>query len=244
MKETILDVLMFMFQSYVEDNEEVELDKKSLHKNLSEAGFADHNIEKAFEWLEGLPGVDESAALLNKPTKDSFRLFSDIEQRKIGEEVSMKEIELKILNINVKEVKEKLKELQAQKVFDGNVHATHLDSKDYRLRKEGKDLRVRTVGDKIEFCFKGPNESSKFKTKEEIEVNTSSLQDTIKILNKLGFEAWGEFKKHRESYKIGNVRFEIDTYPELPTFLEIEAPPIFIFSHCASFISSQAFFLV
>ena len=75
MKETILDVLMFMFQSYVEDNEEVELDKESLYKNLSEAGFADKNIERAFEWLEGLPGVDDSA-LLNKPTKNSFRLFS------------------------------------------------------------------------------------------------------------------------------------------------------------------------
>jgi len=49
MKETILDVLMYMFQSYVEDNEEVELDKESLHKNLAEAGFADQNIEKAFE---------------------------------------------------------------------------------------------------------------------------------------------------------------------------------------------------
>ena len=32
MKETILDVLMFMFQSYVEDNEEVELDKESYIK--------------------------------------------------------------------------------------------------------------------------------------------------------------------------------------------------------------------
>ena len=85
MKETILDVLMFMFQSYVEDNDEVELDKESLHKNLSEAGFADHNIEKAFEWLEGLPGVDDSS-LLNKPTKNSFRLYSDAEHRKIGEE--------------------------------------------------------------------------------------------------------------------------------------------------------------
>jgi Smg protein len=74
-----------MFQSYVEDNEEVELDKESLHKNLSEAGFADHNIEKAFEWLEGLPGVDDTA-LLNKPTKNSFRLFSDAEHIKIGEE--------------------------------------------------------------------------------------------------------------------------------------------------------------
>lgn len=85
MKETILDVLMYMFQSYVEDNEEVELDKESLHKNLAEAGFADQNIEKAFEWLEGLPGVDDSG-LLNKPTKNSFRLFSDVEHRKIGEE--------------------------------------------------------------------------------------------------------------------------------------------------------------
>ena len=85
MKETILDVLMYMFQSYVEDNEEVELDKESLHKNLAEAGFADQNIEKAFEWLEGLPGVDDST-LLNKPTKNSFRLFSDAEHRKIGEE--------------------------------------------------------------------------------------------------------------------------------------------------------------
>ena len=85
MKETILDVLMYMFQSYVEDNEEVELDKESLHKNLLEAGFADQNIEKAFEWLEGLPDVDHST-LLNKPTKNSFRLFSDVEHRKIGEE--------------------------------------------------------------------------------------------------------------------------------------------------------------
>ena len=65
MKETILDVLMFMFQSYVEDNDEVELDKESLHKNLSEAGFADHNIERAFEWLEGLPGVDDSSLLIS-----------------------------------------------------------------------------------------------------------------------------------------------------------------------------------
>jgi len=85
MKETILDVLMFMFQSYVEDNEEVELDKEFLHKNLSDAGFADQNIERAFAWLEGLPGVDDTS-LINKPTNNSFRLFSEAEHLKIGEE--------------------------------------------------------------------------------------------------------------------------------------------------------------
>ena len=58
MKETILDVLMFMFQSYVDDNEEVE-SIKVYCKNLSELG-SDDNIERAFEWLEGLPGADET----------------------------------------------------------------------------------------------------------------------------------------------------------------------------------------
>ena len=85
MKETILDVLMFMFQSYVEDNDEVELDKESLHKLIGGEASTDHNIERAFEWLEGLPGVDDSS-LVNKPTKNSFRLYSDAEHRKIGEE--------------------------------------------------------------------------------------------------------------------------------------------------------------
>ena len=45
MKETILDVLMFMFQSYIEDGNDSEIDRNFLHKNLSMAGFADKNIE-------------------------------------------------------------------------------------------------------------------------------------------------------------------------------------------------------
>ena len=69
MKETILDVLMYMFQSYVEDNEEVELDKESLHKNLSEAGFADRNIEKAFAFK----------TFLHDQSKKNIEKTSDLE---------------------------------------------------------------------------------------------------------------------------------------------------------------------
>ena len=39
MKETILDVLMFMFQSYIEDGNDSEIDRNFLHKNLSMAGL-------------------------------------------------------------------------------------------------------------------------------------------------------------------------------------------------------------
>ena len=32
------------------------------------------------------------------------------------------------------------------------------------------------------------------------------------------------YQKHRISYELNGVKFEIDTYPNIPTFLEIEAP--------------------
>ena len=72
MKETILDVLMFMFQSYIEDGNDSEIDRNFLHKNLSMAGFADKNIEKAFDWLERLPSDEESFLLIKPTTNDNI----------------------------------------------------------------------------------------------------------------------------------------------------------------------------
>ena len=40
---------------------------------------------RSFDWLEGLPGIDEKF-LLNKPTENSFRLYSENELQKIGDE--------------------------------------------------------------------------------------------------------------------------------------------------------------
>ncbi|PIN73452.1 class IV adenylate cyclase [Candidatus Woesearchaeota archaeon CG10_big_fil_rev_8_21_14_0_10_45_16] len=136
----------------------------------------------------------------------------------------MQEIEVKILNINSEKVRKKLLELGAKKVFEGEVKASHFDFSDERIRNAGEDLRVRTVGNKVEFCFKGKNQSEVFKSKEEIEVITDSFQKTTAILDRLGLKEQEKFAKRRESYQLGKVKFEIDTYPELPTFLEIEAP--------------------
>jgi len=136
----------------------------------------------------------------------------------------MKEIEVKILEINVGEIRKKILDLGAEKVFDGEVYAIHFDSPNGKLREADETLRIRKVADKVELCFKGKNESAQFKTKEETEVNTNNFEDTIKIFENLGFERFYEGKKRRESYKFGNTRFEIDTYPTMPTFLEVEAP--------------------
>ena len=135
----------------------------------------------------------------------------------------MKEIEVKILDIDLEEIRKKLLDLGAEKIFDGEIHATAFDFPDQRLKEEDSFVRVRKVGDHVEFCFKGKNESSQFKLREEIEVNVSGFKDTITILERIGLKKFHEGKKHRESYKLEDVRFEIDSWENIPAFLEIEA---------------------
>jgi adenylate cyclase, class 2 len=136
----------------------------------------------------------------------------------------MQEIEVKILDINLEEIRKKLLVLGAEKVFDGKIHAMAFDFPDMRLDKEDSFIRVRKVGEQIELCFKGKKEEkSKFKIREEIEVNVSAFKDTIEILEKIGLKKYNEGKKNRESYKLNNVRFEIDSWGNIPHFIEIEA---------------------
>ena len=68
MKETVLDVLMFIFDNYVEEDHEFTPDQESLKTQLVEAGFADQQVEKAFQ--RDAAELAESA---------STRLFSENE---------------------------------------------------------------------------------------------------------------------------------------------------------------------
>lgn len=56
MKESILDVLLYLFEHYF-TNEDVEPgigDRDSLQKDLIQAGFSPAEIKRAFDWLEAL----------------------------------------------------------------------------------------------------------------------------------------------------------------------------------------------
>ena len=137
----------------------------------------------------------------------------------------MREVETKILEIDVDNVRRKLKKLGAKKVFDGPIHMISFDYPDEKLEKQGVFLRVRKVGDQCEVCFKGKKErKGGIKSREETQVLTSDYDTTVKIFEKLGFQRFFEGGKHRESYKLGRISFEIDTYAEFPAYLEIEAP--------------------
>ncbi len=54
MKENIFDVLMYLFENYMEDEIEILPDSDVVRTELMEAGFEQLEVNKAFDWLESL----------------------------------------------------------------------------------------------------------------------------------------------------------------------------------------------
>lgn len=74
MKETVFDVLMYLFENYYMDEEQpVSPDQASMEQELQSAGFPAQEITQAFNWLEGLARNSSPSEL---PTGNSIRLFS------------------------------------------------------------------------------------------------------------------------------------------------------------------------
>jgi Smg protein len=82
MKESVLDVLIYLFDNYVEEEFEIVPDQNDLKTQLVQAGFADKQVDKAIDWLEGL-AMQKDKLDANILRSMSIRLFNDIESEKL-----------------------------------------------------------------------------------------------------------------------------------------------------------------
>lgn len=86
MKETMLDVLMYLFENYLEDEIEVDSDQSKLRTALAEAGFPQEEIDKAFHWLESLASDENAASPRTAPRSQNVRVFVDEEMDRMDVE--------------------------------------------------------------------------------------------------------------------------------------------------------------
>ena len=82
MKETVLDVLMYLFECFVDSEDEPEPDRKELREELERAGFRDREIDRALDWLDGL-NLAELAADGPAPRSATIRLYDRLEQERL-----------------------------------------------------------------------------------------------------------------------------------------------------------------
>jgi len=82
MKENVIDVLMYLFETYVDTEEDPEPDQNELRLELLRAGFGDNEIERALVWLDGLTGHQESLNYGNLSAHGT-RIYNDIEHERL-----------------------------------------------------------------------------------------------------------------------------------------------------------------
>jgi len=82
MKENVLDVLMYLFQNYMNDDTDIDPDRESIETELLEAGFPSQGIQQAFEWLDGLLASQESPVRVCYPER-SFRIYTEQESDRL-----------------------------------------------------------------------------------------------------------------------------------------------------------------
>lgn len=135
----------------------------------------------------------------------------------------MKEIEVKIRNIDKEEIIKKIEKLGGKKIFTGKVIDYRFDTPNRDLSRQGKALRIRQKGKYIYLNFKGKKKSIENITgRDEIGVKLSNFKTMHKILNELGYIKIFELNKYRTEYRFKNITFDIDEYLGMPPILEIE----------------------
>lgn len=128
------------------------------------------------------------------------------------------EYEVRVLEINVEEVVEKLKSIGAEFCWD-KLQKRYVY--DFIPKVDNKWIRLRTNGEKTTLTIKNLV-SSEIDGTQELEVVVDNFERCNLILKELGYEAKGYQENRRIQYMINGVEIDIDYWPLIPTYLEIE----------------------
>ena len=132
------------------------------------------------------------------------------------------EIEAKFLDIDADLLREKPKSLKARLVNDERTMKRKIfDFEDGRLQKISAWVRVRDEGNKVTLSYKQLIDRSLQGTK-EVNVTVTDFEDTCNFLESIGMKQKSYQVTKRESWLLDDVEIEIDTWPWIPQFVELE----------------------
>jgi adenylate cyclase class 2 len=89
--------------------------------------------------------------------------------------------------------------------------------------EEGRFVRIRKKNDNIKLTYK-ENKEQKIDSAYEIEFEVSDEDQVKKFLEKMGLVAYRQQEKKRHTLILDEIVFDIDTWPKVPSYIEIEGP--------------------
>ncbi|MEU2083111.1 class IV adenylate cyclase [Streptomyces albus] len=132
------------------------------------------------------------------------------------------EYEAKFLNIDVDAVRDQVRAAGAELVF-GKTMFTRLIFENDAVQGE-QWLRLRDEGGKTTLTLKQVSDATTINGTTEIEIEVDDLDKTAELLKATGLRQVRYQQNYREEWQLGDIKYDLDTWPELPTFIEIEGP--------------------
>ncbi len=87
MNENVIDVLIYIYENYMDGDDNVPTDQIMLEEELVEAGFPKGEIKKAFDWLDELSWRQGSLLDTDVVANRSMRIYTEQERRRLDLEI-------------------------------------------------------------------------------------------------------------------------------------------------------------
>ncbi|MEI6345790.1 MAG: CYTH domain-containing protein [bacterium] len=139
------------------------------------------------------------------------------------------EIEAKFLDIDPKQIEARLVAAGAQKLGDFLYRSKAFDFPGFPLDAQAAWVRLRDEGDQVMLAFKkrlgaATHDGSTSDTgMQEIEVKVSDYDKTALLLESIGMVLKFAQEKKRTRWVLGDIQFDLDEWPRLKPYLEIES---------------------
>lgn len=128
------------------------------------------------------------------------------------------EYEVRVLGVDKEKLIKKIEKLGAKKIADFDYKRRIYN---FNPAVDYKWIRLRTDGKKTTLTIK-KLESLEIDGTKEMEIEVSDFEETNNILNELGYKSHTYQENKRTRYVLNDVELDIDTWPYIPTYLEIE----------------------
>ena len=132
------------------------------------------------------------------------------------------EIEATFTDINPEEVRKRLADIGARlKQPERLMRRKIFDYPDGRLKRISGWIRLRDEGDKVTLAYKQLNDRTIHGTK-EVSVVVSDFERAERFFVSIGLDLTSYQETKRESWELEETEIEIDTWPWIPSFVEIK----------------------
>ena len=129
------------------------------------------------------------------------------------------EYEVRVLEIDVLNFQKKLEELGAVKKWE---RLQKRYTYDFTPKRDNSWVRLRTNGEETTLTIKTVVDKNDLGGTQEHEVVVSDFEKMNDILEMLGYKHRNYQENKRIRYILDEVEIDIDTWPKIPTYLEIE----------------------